>query len=154
RREVRRDVHQPVDARRRADRGAGAQAAGRAGRADHGPAGRGLGAAEPERLLGHRRGHPARATRGQRQGGRREARRRPSESDRRGSWPDRAKRPGPDAEPGRAPVAKKAGVVDATPARLGPEAEQVEAWSARKDGRPKKSPTVSTRSKNTALIRG
>ena len=78
------DFISPVADRRRADHGAAAQAARRAGRADHGPAGGRVGAAEPERLVGDRRRDPARAGARQRQGGRREARRRPAQGDRRG----------------------------------------------------------------------
>ena len=68
RREVRRRLHLPVDERRGARPGAAAQAARRAGRPDHGPAGRGLGAAEPERVRGDRRRVPAGAGPRQRQG--------------------------------------------------------------------------------------
>ena len=57
------------DAHRRVlTRGAAAAAARRRGRADHGPARGGVGAAEPERLLGDHRRLPARAGGGEREG--------------------------------------------------------------------------------------
>src|ERR1700742_1133967 len=73
RREERQGLHQPLDARRPADQGAGAEAAGRRGRAVHGRPGRGLDPAEPRRVLGHHRRHPARPGPGERQGGRGQA---------------------------------------------------------------------------------
>ena len=54
--------------RRRARRGAAARADRGRRRALDGPAGGGLDAAEPERVRGHRRRHPARAGAGERQG--------------------------------------------------------------------------------------
>ena len=66
--------HQPLPARRRARAGAAAAAARRRGRAVDGRARGRLGAAEPQRLLGDHRRHPARAGARQRQGGRRAAR--------------------------------------------------------------------------------
>ena len=70
---------------RRAHRGAAAGADRGRRRALDGPAGGGLDAAEPERVRGHRRRHPARAGTGEREGGGRSAGCRPDEPDRRGA---------------------------------------------------------------------
>ena len=69
------------------------------GRAEHGPARRGLGAAEPERVRGHHRRDPAGAGPGERQGVRRGTGARPAQADRRGAGPGDPARPGPDPEP-------------------------------------------------------
>ena len=76
----------------------------------HGPARRGLGAAEPERLLGDHRRVPARAGARQRQGGRGEARRRPAQGDRRRSSTRSSSATRPRPSPPRS-------VPDAVPAR-------------------------------------
>ena len=71
RRQGRRQDDPALDARRRPGRRAGAAAHRRGSRADHAAAGGGLGAAEPERGLGHHRRLPAGTDRRQRRGRRR-----------------------------------------------------------------------------------
>ena len=95
-------LHQAAAQRRHAHRGAAAQAAGRRGRALAGSARGGVDAAEPERVRGHRRRHPARTGAGERQGGGGSAGRRADEPDRRGAWRRGHPRPGPDRQPGLA----------------------------------------------------
>jgi diketogulonate reductase-like aldo/keto reductase len=80
-------LHQAVPQGGRAHRGAAPQAARGRGGALAGSARGGVDAAEPERVRGHYRRHPARPGTGEREGGRRTAGHRPAEADRRGTRP-------------------------------------------------------------------
>ncbi|CAA9308258.1 MAG: Potassium channel beta chain, partial [uncultured Frankineae bacterium] len=95
----RRQDDRPLAARRRAGEGAAAQAPRRRRRAQPGAAGRRLGAAEPQRVLGDRRRVTARAGARQRRCGRCAPGGRPDGARRRGAAGRRRDRPGPDREP-------------------------------------------------------